>query len=374
LLRRVPLNTAGNNSQTTAAAPADPAAEKSGIERRRHPRVSLAETDTPPSREDRRSGDRRVADSSSYTGPERRRGERRSFDEVRNGLQWGAAEHKSKFELPRNSIFKPARLMLLAVALIAGGLAAIMVSSPQQTPVEPAAIADIAPPTGTRILVARQPIGVGERLSGSTVAWEYWPSASVRPEYVTEDDAPQAIDEMTGTVARFELFAGEPIREDKLARNAQGYLSAVLPSGMRGVSVGVTAQAASGGFIVPNDQVDVILTRPSVTGQVSETVLHNVRVLAINTRLGETGQTGAPADPDDPRAEIFADMAIATLALDSRQAEVIVNASSIGPLTLALRSMADFSEPDTTAQLDTNQAIRISSPFWNPNYALNSER
>lgn len=322
-------------------------------------------------REERRMGDRRVANSDTYSGPERRIGERRNFDELRNGLQWGAAaDHKSRFFLPRSSMFKPARLVLLVVALAAGGLAALLVSSPTPEQVVPSVVADVAPPpTGTRILVATQAIGIGQQLSESTVAWEYWPTDSINAHYVTEDDAPQAIAEMTGTLARFEIFAGDPIREDKLARNAQGYLSAVLASGMRGVSVTVSAQAASGGFIVPNDHVDVILTRPSSAGQTSETVLRNARVLAINTRLGETGQTGAPADPDNPRAEIFADHAIATLELDEEQAEILVNASSLGPLTLALRAMTDFAEPDAIAELNTNQSIRITSPFWNPGSA-----
>jgi pilus assembly protein CpaB len=133
---------------------------------------------------------------------------------------------------------------------------------------------------------------------------------------------------------------------------------------MRGVSVSVAAESASGGFIVPNDHVDVVLTLPPGMGQASETILHNVRVLAINTRLGETGTTGAPTDPDDPRAEIFADEAIATLELDPTQAEVIINASTVGRLALVLRSITDFTEIDRIEQRPANAAIRISSPFW----------
>jgi pilus assembly protein CpaB len=133
------------------------------------------------------------------------------------------------------------------------------------------------------------------------------------------------------------------------------------------VSVSVTAESASGGFIVPNDHVDVVLTMSGANGHVSETILHNVRVLAINTRLGEVGTTGAPADPEDPRAEIFADKAIATLALDPTQAEVIINASTLGGLALVLRSMVDFAEADGMEQSAANAAIRISSPFWSNN-------
>ena len=93
---------------------------------------------------------------------------------------------------------------------------------------------------------------------------------------------------------------------------------------------------------MPNDHVDVILTHSGPEGQTSETLLSNVRVLAINTRLGETGTTGAPADSNqasgdgDPKSQVFANTAIATLELDPVQAETIVNATSLGRLSLAL--------------------------------------
>lgn len=394
MLRRNPINVTTDPTDDAAAMTLDNAAELSGIERRRHPRVSLAEPEASPpaepsgierrrhprvsltepeaspsagASEDRRRGDRRTTDSSTYSGPERRRGDRRSFDEVRTGLHWGAApEHKNKFQIPPNSIFKPARIILLAVALGAGGLAAMLVSQSAPPQVPAATAVEITPVAGSKILVAKQVIGIGQRLTATSVAWEDWPTASLRPEYVTQDATPDAIADMSGTVARFEMFVGEPIREDKLARDAQGYLSAVLQPGMRGVSVSVTAQSASGGFIVPNDHVDVVLTRPTNTGQISETILRNARVLAINTRLGERGSTGAPEDPDNPRAEIFADQAIATLELDGAQAEIVINAATAGALALVLRAMSDFAQTDDVAQHEINQAIRISSPFWNP--------
>jgi pilus assembly protein CpaB len=169
---------------------------------------------------------------------------------------------------------------------------------------------------------------------------------------------PEALTDMLGTVARFEMFEGDPIRQQKLIRTDQGYLSAVLDKGMRGVSISVQADAASGGFIVPNDHVDVILTRGTADGQQAETIVSNVRVLAINTRLGELGTTGGPEDPANPRAEIFSDTAIATLELDPSQAETIVNAKQMGQLSLALRSIVDFAET-TEDPVKRNAPIRL---------------
>jgi pilus assembly protein CpaB len=305
---------------------------------------------------------------------ERRKGERRGMEALRDealrnviskvedknfgGLRAGVAW---RARMPMS------RIVLLLVALVAGGLAAFLSTRGNQTASEaPVAepIIEFVQEPKTQILVAREAIGMGQRLSPTSVEWVDWPQGAVRPEYITVAAAPDATTHVAGSVARFEFFPGEPIREQKLARDAQGYLSAVLGSGMRGVSVSVAAESASGGFIVPNDHVDVVVTRTSSMGQVSDTILSNVRVLAINTRLGETGTTGAPADTGDPRAEIFSNTAIATLALDSSQAEVIINATTMGRLSLVLRSILDFAESDGTEQRASNQAIRLSSPFW----------
>jgi pilus assembly protein CpaB len=250
------------------------------------------------------------------------------------------------------------RILLLLVALLAGGLAAWLATRGGGQP-------DNAPPTQVvqearaQILVAKTPIGVGERLSDANLQWQDWPEGALRPEYVTAAATPEAITDMKGSVARFEFFPGEPIRPEKLVRSDQGYLSAVLAKGMRGVSIAVTAESASGGFIVPNDHVDVILARNTENGDISETILSNVRVLAINTRLGELGATGAPDDPNNPRAEVFADAAIATLELDPGQAETVANAGQMGKLSLSLRSIVDFADDPGASDTQRNAPIRL---------------
>lgn len=256
---------------------------------------------------------------------------------------------------------RPSRIVLLLVAILAGGLAAYLATR-SDAPVREVVVSEprVIEEKKTQILVAIAPVGVGERLTPRTVAWQDWPEGAVRPEYIDIASSPDALDTISGAVARFEVFAGEPIIAQKLVRTEQGYLSAVLPKGKRGVSISVTADSASGGFIVPNDHVDVVLTRDGDAGQTSETILHNVKVLAIGTRLGETGSTGAPANPENPRAEIFSDLAIATLELDPVQGETVINASRIGPLSLVLRSIADFNpSPGDAAPRTANQSINI---------------
>lgn len=254
---------------------------------------------------------------------------------------------------------KPTSIVLLLVALIAGGLAAFLAtqqSGPVQVVEGPTTVVQEAK---TQILVATAPIGVGQRLSSETVQWRDWPEGAVREDYITIAGRPEALSDITGAVARFEIFPGDPIIEQKLVRTGQGYMSAVLDKGKRGISVAVEAASASGGFIMPNDHVDVVSSRQTATGLVSETIVYNVKVLAIDLRLGETGTTGAPPDPDNPNAA-FQSRSIATLELDPQQGEAVINAAQVGTVSLSLRSIADFAPgSDEEAQQKSNQNVRL---------------
>ena len=258
------------------------------------------------------------------------------------------------------------RIVLVLVAVLAAGLAAFLAlgGSGQQQP-EVQNTTTVVKEARAQVLIAKTNIGVGERLSPDNLQWQDWPEGAVRSEYVTSTATPQAITDMKGSVARFELFAGEPIQPAKLVKSDQGYLSAVLDKGMRGVSLSVPAESASGGFIVPNDHVDIILTRDGSTGKTSETLLTNIRILAINTRLGETGKTGGAEDANgdsttDPKAQVFANTAIATVELDPAQAETVVNATSLGKLSLALRSIVDFAaDPGDQTAMKRNAPIKM---------------
>lgn len=262
---------------------------------------------------------------------------------------------------------KPARIILLAVALICGGLAAFLVmrgSGPPQVQTQTIVTEVTKQEAKVQILVAKAAIGLGERLTADSVRWQDWPEGAVQPEYVSIAAMPDAPEKLTGAVARFEIFPGEPIRQSKLVQGAQGYLSAVLDKGMRGVSVPVTPESGSGGFIVPNDHVDVLVSHPNATGgQVTETVLNNVRVLAIGKRLGELGATGGESTetaPDgSPKAQTFDTDTVATLELDPAQAQTLVNAKALGPLSLSLLSITDFNDQVVAQVNNVNQPVRL---------------
>lgn len=257
---------------------------------------------------------------------------------------------------------RASRIILLLVALLAGGLAAYFFTATTNTPPQQVVVegpTQVIEERKVRILVARTQIGVGQRLGEATIEWQDWPELAVRPEYITDAALPDALTEMDGTVARFEFFPGEPIMQVKLVHSDQGYLSAVLPQGMRAIPVQVSAASASGGYILPNDRVDVVLSHAGSNGSISRTILENVKVLAIGTRLGEAGTTGAPADPENPSANVFNDT-IAVLELDPVQGETVINSTRLGTLSLVLRSIADYAQTnETTRRNNVNRPIRV---------------
>lgn len=333
--------------------------------RRVKPVASVAESESPandagaapeaPPFVERRQGDRRGIDALRAEALQNliSRVEDKNFNGLRNQVQW-------------NKRFKPSRIALLAVAIIAGGLAAFLAvqrdptAEPAPAPVaEP--IVEVVPEPRTQILVAKEPIALGQRLTAASIGWAEWPESAVVPDYIDIVSAPEALGDFDGAVARSDFVPGEPIREAKLSANGLSLLAGAIASGKRAVSVAVSAEAASGGFISPRDRVDVVLTRASELGQFSETILRNVRVLAIDSRTS-TPEPSPDAPPDEP--EVFGSRAIATLELGPVESEVVINASTIGRLSLVLRPSIDETEAAEPAPLSANQAIRLSSPFW----------
>jgi pilus assembly protein CpaB len=189
------------------------------------------------------------------------------------------------------------------------------------------------------ILVATKDLQMGERLIDGTVSWHSWPKDNVLPSMITRDAKPDATKEFVQARARLPIFKDEPLIDKKIILpGAGGFMSAILPKGMRAISVAVSPRSSAGGFILPNDRVDIILTKKttdsksSMASVHSETVVSNVRVLAVN-------QVFRPASEADPVTVEKGENA--TVQLLPRQAEILAQVESSGELSLALRSIAE---------------------------------
>ena len=216
--------------------------------------------------------------------------------------------------------------MFLLIALAAGGIAALLAGRSDRPP--PVAQAPVAPLETVDVLIAASDIGLGSTVSGNELRWQTWPAAAAGANFIRRSDRPDAVNQLAGSIARSPFFAGEPIREARLIKaKGSGYMAAILPSGMRAISTDVTPETGAAGFILPNDHVDVILSRrdreaekaAGVEVHTSETILSNVRVLAIDQTVEEKGGQRVVVGKT------------ATLELTQRQAETLVMSRTHGP-------------------------------------------
>ncbi|MGI9483583.1 MAG: Flp pilus assembly protein CpaB [Hyphomicrobiales bacterium] len=190
-----------------------------------------------------------------------------------------------------------------------------------------------------RILVAAKDIPLGNQLTEKGIQWQTWPKKAVSSKYITKAKVPDGLSKYARALARTGIIAGEPILERKLiSPETGGFMAAILPKGMRAVSFKISADTGAGGFILPNDRVDIILTRKvrmkkgSEEAHVSETVLKNVRVLAINQTFRE-----------NEKGDQVIVGKTATVELRPQQTEILEVADSMGALSLSLRSIAETS-------------------------------
>ena len=228
---------------------------------------------------------------------------------------------------------KVARLAVFGIALFAAvgaGFVAVNLTAPEapepiiitSSPAEP-------PILLTEVLVTARELPMGMSVD-EALAWQKWPEDGVSENLILRTTRPDAITELKGSVARQSFFAGEPVREAKLIKTDRGFMSAILPSGKRAVAIQISADTSAGGFILPNDHVDIIMTRQVEDRFETETIMQNLRVLAIDQTIEEQ---------DGERVVVGS---TATLEVDPKQAEAITVAQRMADrLVLSLRSLSD---------------------------------
>ncbi|RWX76666.1 Flp pilus assembly protein CpaB [Neorhizobium lilium] len=236
---------------------------------------------------------------------------------------------------------KPARIIILAVAVVAAGLAGLLAMRISGVKA-PGVVETIVEKEATvKVLVSAESLPVGSRLNDKSVEWMEWPKGGIAEGFITNDARPEAVQQLAGSIVRMPIFKGEPIRAEKIADSSSRIMSSLLPSGKRAVATEISVATGAGGFVLPNDRVDVIMVRDPKDGSnpLTENVLNNVRVLAIDQQIQEAA--------DGSKSVVGT---TATLELTPDQAKVITVAQQMAQrLTLALRSVADAQEPDTVS-------------------------
>ncbi len=238
-------------------------------------------------------------------------------------------------------------LVLAALAALVAGLTAFfMYRMIPKSDVSADGQGDTTAPSvaAVQVLVAASPLPAGTTLDASHLRWQPWPSESLDESFISESkDDDRGVDgtaTMVGTVVRRGIVIGEPVTENKVfRRESVGFLAGALAPGMRAVAISVNAETSAAGFILPGNRVDVILIQELATASIGqgavdspmkvagETVLRNVRVLALDQRIEDFAEN----------AEVGKTV---TLELTPKQAEILAVATVLGELTLSLRSLS----------------------------------
>ncbi len=231
------------------------------------------------------------------------------------------------------------RVVILGAAALAAGAAAFLARGLLGGGTEKVKAAPPPPPTTSEVLVAADSIQAGTPLVPGSVRWQTWPKGSVDSSFITHEQAPDVGRTLTGVVAREPLAAGEPLTESKIVHaDGAGFMAAEVTPGMRAVSVGITTESGAGGFILPNDRVDVLVTGQTAGRHyLSKTILDDVRVLAVDQTYKE----------DKDQKVVLAKTA--TLELSPKQAELVEMAQAAGTVSLALRALGDSGLHDKSA-------------------------
>jgi pilus assembly protein CpaB len=226
------------------------------------------------------------------------------------------------------------RIVVLGLALVAACGAAFVVrgmmggGTPSVVAMAPTPVIKMS-----EVLVAADTLQPGQALDAAKVRWEKWPAASVPSTVITRDSVASAEDVVKDTVVRAQVLKDQPITTNALVHGRQsGFMAATLQPGMRAVSIVVSTEAGAGGFILPNDRVDLILTQKSNDNPPrvrARTFLHAIRVLAVDQVYKEE---------KDQRTVLAK---TATLELTPAQAETVAKGQGMGQISLALRPLSE---------------------------------
>lgn len=246
------------------------------------------------------------------------------------------------------------------IVLAGGFVVAILVAVLVQASLGGKKTDDSAPKT--QVLVAAKDLSLGTELDAASMKWQTWPGERAFTGAIVRKAEEKPDEALKGRLIQ-KVSAGQPMLPGYVFKEGKGnVVAAMLDKGMRAVAIPVKADTMAGGFVVPGDYVDVILTykvsvnRDEKTTEtdsfirtnVSETILKNVKVLAV--------------DQDASREEDKAKIArTVTLAVDTVGAEKVALASDMGDLILSLRGIGDEmdSNPDAiTTDVEVSRAMQ----------------
>jgi pilus assembly protein CpaB len=249
---------------------------------------------------------------------------------------------------------KPRTLLLSLAALITAGITAFLVNGWMENQrVRPVAVAKKA--EVLQVLVAKRNLGAGTFMKPQDTVWQSWPEGNLSPAYAIKGKRKQ--NEFAGSVVRSRIVAGQPVTDANVVKvGERGFLAAVVQPGLRAVSFPINASSGVSGLVFPGDRVDILLSHKlkvasggrNVLRTASETVLTNVRILAMDARTNDQKTKKG-------KGSIAKTV---TVEVTPKQAEMVSVALNLGKLSLSLRSLAKFGATSEDDQKEDRTASR----------------
>ena len=214
------------------------------------------------------------------------------------------------------------RIAVLGIALVAGIAAFFLVmgNTPEQPEIR---IVEPVKEETVRVLVSTRDVQRGERLTLEDTSWIVWPKKALQQHFIT-DETPARREELVSAVARSLIVTGEPLVDAKVVKAGNsGLMAAIISPGMRAVTMRVSPETSSGGFVLPGDRVDVF----KMEGGTAKVMFEEVRVLAVNTNYSENNESASLSATN------------VTLELSQRDAQAFLTARSTADMNIVLRSI-----------------------------------
>ncbi|WP_085900338.1 Flp pilus assembly protein CpaB [Kiloniella majae] len=261
------------------------------------------------------------------------------------------------------------KIILILIALLLSGGTAFLTKSwldANKRPLQSTQNIAIEPEQAVEILIAKKNIPLGKFVEENDFAWQGWPEDYVSDHHLVKDQFNS--DDLTGQVSRTGISAGEPINKAKFIRPGErGFLSAVLKPGHRALSIPISGETGVSGLVFPGDRVDLIVSmtlksneEEGTTRKASETVMTNVRVLALGTAL------------NTPQGATNAGAKTVTVELKPEQVEIVAVAKIVGKISLSLRPLAK-DEEELQELLETGNISADHSPLEGDSYTWDYE-
>lgn len=251
-------------------------------------------------------------------------------------------------------------IIMLVVAVLLGLVSVFLARGWLTEQARQAPVASDALQT-TTVVVAKRAINYGDEILPDYLVEMKWPS-NARPEGTFSKIA-EITAEGGKRVALRSIEANEPLLRNKVSGFGQkATLSAVIDGGKRAMTIRVNDVIGVGGFVLPGDRVDVLLTRDSGDrNYATDVVLQNLRVLGIDQEASDAKDKPAVA-----RA--------VTLEVSTPEGQKLALASEVGTLSLALRNGAgdqDFVQTSTVHVRDLGRNASPKAPAPPPGYTVN---